>query len=123
MTVPLTSKVAKAKNIPAYIRIDPPEVRLKTPRSKWLRPAFLVRIHLTLPAGSFEDCHDLLHLIRVVEHPPRGPQAFLPPDAEIVKVGARQLAAHLVQFVLFGGAEAELVVFVKRGRLALAAGR
>ena len=33
MTVPLTSKVAKSKNIPAHIRIrvDPPEAGLKTP--------------------------------------------------------------------------------------------
>jgi mRNA interferase MazF len=31
MTVPLTSKVAKSKNIPAHIRVDPPEGGLKTP--------------------------------------------------------------------------------------------
>jgi mRNA interferase MazF len=31
MAVPLTSKVAKSKNIPAHIRIDPPEGGLKTP--------------------------------------------------------------------------------------------
>src|SRR6266436_8326082 len=31
MTIPLTSKVAKSKNIPAHIRIDPPEAGLKTP--------------------------------------------------------------------------------------------
>lgn len=31
MTVPLTSKVAKSKNIPAHIKIDPPEGGLKTP--------------------------------------------------------------------------------------------
>lgn len=31
MTAPLTSKVAKSKNIPAHIRIDPPEAGLKTP--------------------------------------------------------------------------------------------
>jgi mRNA interferase MazF len=31
MTVPLTSKVAKSKNIAAHIRVDPPEGRLKTP--------------------------------------------------------------------------------------------
>jgi mRNA interferase MazF len=31
MTVPLTSKVAKSKNIPAHIRVDPPEAGLKTP--------------------------------------------------------------------------------------------
>jgi mRNA interferase MazF len=31
ITVPLTSKVAKSKNIPAHIRIDPPEGGLKTP--------------------------------------------------------------------------------------------
>src|SRR5207249_9128961 len=31
MTIPLTSKVAKSKNIPAHIRIDPPEGGLKTP--------------------------------------------------------------------------------------------
>ena len=31
MTVPLTSKVAKSKNIPAHILIDPPEAGLKTP--------------------------------------------------------------------------------------------
>jgi mRNA interferase MazF len=31
MVVPLTSKVAKSKNIPAHIRIDPPEGGLKTP--------------------------------------------------------------------------------------------
>jgi mRNA interferase MazF len=30
MVVPLTSKVAKSKNIPAHIRIDPPEAGLKT---------------------------------------------------------------------------------------------
>lgn len=30
MTVPLTSKVAKSKNIPAHIRVDPPEGGLKT---------------------------------------------------------------------------------------------
>jgi mRNA interferase MazF len=29
MTVPLSSKVAKSKNIPAHIRIDPPEGGLK----------------------------------------------------------------------------------------------
>lgn len=31
MVVPLTSKVAKSKNIPAHVRIDPPEGGLKTP--------------------------------------------------------------------------------------------
>jgi mRNA interferase MazF len=31
MVVPLTSKVAKSKNIPAHIRIDPPMGGLKTP--------------------------------------------------------------------------------------------
>ena len=31
MTVPLTSKVTKSKNIPAHIRVDPPEGGLKTP--------------------------------------------------------------------------------------------
>jgi mRNA interferase MazF len=31
MTVPLTSKVAKSKNIPAHIRVDPPEAGLKSP--------------------------------------------------------------------------------------------
>jgi mRNA interferase MazF len=31
ITVPLTSKVAKSKNIPAHIRIDPPEAGIKTP--------------------------------------------------------------------------------------------
>jgi mRNA interferase MazF len=31
MVVPLTSKIAKSKNIPAHIRIDPPEAGLKTP--------------------------------------------------------------------------------------------
>ena len=31
MTVPLTSKVAKSRNIPAHIRVDPPEGGLKTP--------------------------------------------------------------------------------------------
>src|SRR5882762_9322513 len=31
MTVPLTSKVGKSRNIPAHIRVDPPEGGLKTP--------------------------------------------------------------------------------------------
>jgi mRNA interferase MazF len=31
MVVPMTSKVAKSKNIPAHIRVDPPEGGLKTP--------------------------------------------------------------------------------------------
>jgi mRNA interferase MazF len=31
MTVPLTSKVGKSKNIPAHIRVEPPEGGLKTP--------------------------------------------------------------------------------------------
>jgi mRNA interferase MazF len=31
MVVPLTSKVAKSKGIPAHIRVDPPEAGLKTP--------------------------------------------------------------------------------------------
>ena len=31
MVVPLTSKVAKSKHIPAHIRVDPPEAGLKTP--------------------------------------------------------------------------------------------
>jgi mRNA interferase MazF len=31
VTAPLTSKVAKSKNIPTHIRIDPPEGGLKTP--------------------------------------------------------------------------------------------
>jgi mRNA-degrading endonuclease toxin of MazEF toxin-antitoxin module len=31
MTVPLTSKIAKSRNIPAHIRVDPPEAGLKTP--------------------------------------------------------------------------------------------
>jgi mRNA interferase MazF len=31
MVVPLTSKVAKSKNIPAHIRVDPPEGGLRTP--------------------------------------------------------------------------------------------
>ena len=31
MTVPLTSKVAKSKNIPAHVRVDPPDGGLKTP--------------------------------------------------------------------------------------------
>jgi mRNA interferase MazF len=31
MTVPLTSKMAKSKNIPAHKRVDPPEAGLKTP--------------------------------------------------------------------------------------------
>jgi mRNA interferase MazF len=31
MVAPLTSKVAKSRNIPAHIRIDPPEAGLKTP--------------------------------------------------------------------------------------------
>ena len=30
MTVPLTSKVAKSRNIPAHIQVDPPEAGLKT---------------------------------------------------------------------------------------------
>jgi mRNA interferase MazF len=30
MVLPLTSQVAKSKNIPAHIRIDPPEAGLKT---------------------------------------------------------------------------------------------
>jgi mRNA interferase MazF len=31
MTVPLSSKVGKSKNIPAHIRVDPPEGGLKVP--------------------------------------------------------------------------------------------
>jgi mRNA interferase MazF len=31
MTVALTSKVAKSKNIPLHIRVDPPEAGFKTP--------------------------------------------------------------------------------------------
>jgi mRNA interferase MazF len=31
MTAPLSSKVAKSKNIPAHIRVDPPEGGLKMP--------------------------------------------------------------------------------------------
>src|SRR3954453_5835617 len=31
MVLPLTSKVAKSKNIPAHIRVDPPEGGLRTP--------------------------------------------------------------------------------------------
>ena len=31
MTVPLTSKVMKSKNIAVHIRVDPPEAGLKTP--------------------------------------------------------------------------------------------
>jgi mRNA interferase MazF len=31
MVAPLTSKIAKSKNIPAHVRIDPPEAGLKTP--------------------------------------------------------------------------------------------
>ena len=31
MTVPLTSKVAKSKNIPAHVRVNPPEAGLRTP--------------------------------------------------------------------------------------------
>jgi mRNA interferase MazF len=31
MTIPLTSKVTKSKNIPAHILLDPPEGGLKTP--------------------------------------------------------------------------------------------
>ena len=31
MTVPLTSKVAKSRNIPAHIPVDPPEGGLRTP--------------------------------------------------------------------------------------------
>jgi mRNA interferase MazF len=31
MTLPLSSKVAKSKKIPAHIRVDPPEGGLKTP--------------------------------------------------------------------------------------------
>src|SRR5436190_12420040 len=31
MVLPLTSKVAKSKSIPAHIRIDPPEAGLKVP--------------------------------------------------------------------------------------------
>jgi mRNA interferase MazF len=30
-TVPLTSKMAKSQNIPAHVRVDPPEGALKTP--------------------------------------------------------------------------------------------
>lgn len=31
MAIPLTSKVAKSKTIPAHVRIDPPEAGLKVP--------------------------------------------------------------------------------------------
>lgn len=31
MTVPLTSKITKSRNVPAHIRVDPPEGGLKTP--------------------------------------------------------------------------------------------
>jgi mRNA interferase MazF len=31
MTVPLASKVAKSRNIPAHVRVDPPEGGLRTP--------------------------------------------------------------------------------------------
>jgi mRNA interferase MazF len=31
MVTPLTSKVAKSRNIPAHVRLDPPEAGLKTP--------------------------------------------------------------------------------------------
>jgi mRNA interferase MazF len=31
VVVPLTSKTAKSKNIPAHVRVDPPEGGLKTP--------------------------------------------------------------------------------------------
>src|SRR5207247_8986528 len=31
MVLPLTSKVAKSKNIPAHVRVDPPEGGLKAP--------------------------------------------------------------------------------------------
>jgi mRNA interferase MazF len=31
IVLPLTSKVAKSKNIPAHVRVDPPEGGLKTP--------------------------------------------------------------------------------------------
>ena len=48
-----------------------------------------------------------IHVVRVVEPLPRGPQAFLPPDAEHITVVAGQRAAHLVQFVLFGGTEVD----------------
>src|SRR5258707_3066621 len=69
-----------------------------------MNPSPLIRVHSSLSAGRFEEGHDLFHLIWVVEHPPGGPEAFLPPDAEMTTVGGGKLAAHLVQFVLFGGA-------------------
>ena len=69
--------------------------------------------HSHLPAGRFEHRHDLLHLIRVIEHPPRGPQAFSLPDAEKIPGVVAQLTARLVQLLLFFGAEAELVVFIE----------
>src|SRR5262249_26112206 len=78
----------------------------------------------TLPGlPALKHCHDLLHLLRVVEHPPGGAQPFLPPHAEIIAVLAAQLLAQLVQLLLLVGTQPELVVLVERRRLAAPPGR
>src|SRR5262245_10136939 len=53
----------------------------------------LIRARSSLPASRFQHCHDLLHLVRVVEHPPRRPQTLLPPDAEKVTGAVTEFAA------------------------------
>jgi hypothetical protein len=71
----------------------------------------------TLPAAAprFEDFHNCLNLSRVVEHSPRRPQTFLPPNAQKIAVGAGQFASHAIQFGLFGGAQAKLIVLFRTG--------
>src|SRR4051794_34679394 len=59
--------------------------------------------------SSFQQGHNLLHLPRIIEHPPGGAQAFLPVDAKEVGGGIGEFAAHAVEFGLLRVAQLELV--------------
>ena len=66
-----------------------------------------VRHRSLLAAGRFQDRHDGLHLARVVERPPGGAQAFLPPHPHVVGIVVN-FHAHLFQLLLLLGAQAQL---------------
>ncbi len=71
MTVPLTSKVSKSKNIPAHIRVDPPEGGLKTPSAVLCDQLRTISKHRlgTAPWGkvSAATMAEVAHALRVLQ--------------------------------------------------------
>src|SRR5262245_27436848 len=75
-------------------------------------------------SGFLQNVHDLLDLLRIVEHTSGGAEPLLPVHLhELPRIGGAQFAAHLVHLGLLFRTKAELIVFVEGRRLVAGAAR